>query len=128
MYFYFKRFFLIFSLVFLNFIFFSVAVAASKVIKPDKSNTDRLSTAAQGGYSVADGNASIFSKLGFIVNTILTFVGLIFISWILYAGYLWMTAQGNQDNVDKALKIIRAAIVGTIITSASFVIYNFLFS
>lgn len=41
---------------------------------------------------------------------------------VLYAGIMWMTAQGNEEQVTKAKTMIRNAIIGFIIISAAYAI------
>lgn len=50
-----------------------------------------------------------------IINAMLNFLAIIFMLVILYAGYLWMTARGNEDQVDRAKKILREAAIGIIV-------------
>ena len=47
-----------------------------------------------------------------IINTTLTLFGIAFTILIIYGGWLWMTAAGNQDNIDKAKKVIQWASIG----------------
>jgi len=60
-----------------------------------------------------------------IVNVLLGFLGIIAILIVLYGGFLWMTAAGNEDKVDQAKKIITAGIIGLIIIFVSFAIASF---
>ena len=52
-----------------------------------------------------------------IVRIILGFVGVIAISIIIYAGYIWMTSAGNSERIEKAKKILIGAPVGAKIAS-----------
>ena len=45
----------------------------------------------------------------------------------MYAGYLWWSAQGNEENVKKAKSTMRNAVIGMIIVSMSYAIVTFLF-
>jgi len=45
----------------------------------------------------------------------LSFLGVIFVVLIVYGGILWMTAMGNDQQVDKAKKIITESIIGLVI-------------
>ncbi len=71
-----------------------------------------------------DGN-SLFSGIGLIINSVLGLVGVIFMGLMIYGGYLWMTAAGNESQVEKALGIIKSAIIGLLITFAAFTISYF---
>ncbi|MEA2064866.1 MAG: hypothetical protein U9O66_01035 [Patescibacteria group bacterium] len=54
-----------------------------------------------------------------ILNISLTFVGIIFVILIIYGGFLWMTSQGNDDQVGKARTIIIRSSIGLLIVLAS---------
>jgi Type IV secretion system pilin len=75
------------------------------------------------GYQQAN-NTSVASIAGAIVAAILSLLGVIFIILIIYAGILWMTAQGDEPKLEKAKKIITNAIIGLIITIGVFGIYQ----
>jgi len=50
-----------------------------------------------------------------IINSLLNFIGVIFFLLLIYAGYLWMTARGNDEQIEKAKKITREVVIGLII-------------
>lgn len=60
-----------------------------------------------------------------IINLALTFLGLIAVVLILWGGFKWMTAGGNDENVDAAKKIIIAAVIGLAIIISAYAIANF---
>ena len=43
----------------------------------------------------------------------------------MYAGFLWMTASGNSEQVEKATGILKMAIIGLIIVMAAYSITYF---
>ncbi|MFH1030015.1 MAG: hypothetical protein V1770_02020 [bacterium] len=57
-----------------------------------------------------------------IVKDILSLLGVVFVILSVYAGYLWMTAGGNDEQVSKAKALIRDAIIGLIITLSAYAI------
>ena len=61
----------------------------------------------------------------FVINAILGLLGIIFLVLTLYAGFLWMTAAGNDEQVTKAKSILTAAIIGVVIIVAAYAITNF---
>lgn len=63
-----------------------------------------------------------------IIKYLITFLGLIAVGVILYGGFVWMTAAGNDDRLAKAKKIIVAGTIGLIIILAAFAIVNFIVS
>ena len=60
-----------------------------------------------------------------VVKYLMTFLGIIAVVVILYGGFMWMTASGNEDRVDKAKKIIIAGAIGLLIVIAAYAIVNF---
>lgn len=60
-----------------------------------------------------------------IINVLLGFLGIIAIIIILYGGFVWMTAGGNEEKVSQAKKIITAGIIGLVIIFVSFAIASF---
>jgi len=66
--------------------------------------------------------------IGRIINTALGFLGVVFLGLLLYAGFLWMTAQGEEKSVDKAKSIIKQSIIGLVVIVAGFAISNFVLS
>lgn len=66
------------------------------------------------------------TKAGMIIGVVLSFVGALFLILMIYAGILWMTAQGNDQEVTKAKGLIINAIVGLIIVFAAYALTSFL--
>lgn len=60
-----------------------------------------------------------------LIGLLMTFLGIIAVIIILYGGFVWLTAAGNEERVSKAKKIIVAAIIGLIVILASFLIISF---
>ena len=60
-----------------------------------------------------------------IINISLGLVSAVCTGLIVYAGYLWMTAGGNDEQVGKAKKIITGSIIGLIIILLAYSISNF---
>lgn len=61
-----------------------------------------------------------------IINVILGFLGLVAVCLVLYAGYLWMTSQGNEEVVAQAKKMLINGVIGLIIILAAFTITSFI--
>jgi len=68
---------------------------------------------------------TIISK---VINAVLGLLGVIFLVLIIYAGFLWMTAAGNDDQVTKAKNILTRSIIGVIIIVAAYAISYFVLS
>jgi len=60
-----------------------------------------------------------------IVQYLLGFLGIIAILIILWGGFTWMTAAGNEEKVGKAKQIISAGIIGLVIIFVSYALVTF---
>ncbi|MFH1047915.1 MAG: hypothetical protein V1738_06455 [Patescibacteria group bacterium] len=83
-------------------------------------------TADRAGLNT-DSDTSLLTIIGSVISTLLGLLGVIFLVLIIYAGFLWMTAQGNTDQVDRAKNILKTAIVGIVIVLSSYAISVFVF-
>lgn len=59
------------------------------------------------------------------IAVIMSFLGVIFLGLMLYGGFVWMTAQGEQARVKLAKDLITTAVIGIIIVIASYAITMF---
>lgn len=78
---------------------------------------------ASGLGQTADAQTTVIQ----IINTVLGLLGIITIVLILYAGFKWMTSQGNEEEISSAQKIIKAAVLGLIIILSAYSITLFVF-
>ncbi len=60
-----------------------------------------------------------------VLNFLLTFVGIIAVAFIIWAGFLMMTAAGNEEQVESGKKIIIWAAVGILVILFAWVIVAF---
>lgn len=60
-----------------------------------------------------------------IIKIFLTFIGIIALIYIILAGYKWLTAGGNQDQVGEAKKQILNGAIGLIVILASYAMLDF---
>ncbi len=58
--------------------------------------------------------------IGGFIKQAIGLLGIILVVLIIYAGFLWMTAQGNEDKVKKAKAIISNAVVGMVLIFAAY--------
>jgi len=63
--------------------------------------------------------------IGSLVSQILGLVGVIFLILMIYGGFLWMTAQGNEEQIKKAKNIITGAVIGAVIVFMAYAITFF---
>ena len=62
-----------------------------------------------------------------IINVVFGFLGLLAVSLTLYAGYIWMTSQGQPDKIEKAKDILKNAAIGILIILSAYAIVLFIF-
>jgi hypothetical protein len=72
-----------------------------------------------------DAAENIKSSISQVINIVLGFLGVIAVVIIIYAGFKWMTAGGNEDAVGESKKMIIQAIIGLVIIFLAWVIANF---
>lgn len=77
------------------------------------------------GTTFGLGTSDLESTVIKIVQWLLGFLGLIAVIFILYGGFVWMTAAGNEEKVSKAKKIIGAAAIGLIVVLVAWAIVIF---
>lgn len=76
-----------------------------------------------GGYNVfrsGQGDVRIF--LAGLIQVALSVVGVIFLIMIFYGGFLWLTAGGNEQQLEKAKPLITHALIGFAITLGALII------
>ena len=78
-----------------------------------------------GGGAGLNTTRTLPQMIGAIINAALGLLGIVMVGIIIFAGYKWMMAQGNSDEVGKAKTMILQAVVGMIILMASYAIATF---
>lgn len=72
------------------------------------------------------GAESLPEMVGAIVGIILSLVGVFFLGLMIYGGYIWMMARGNEQEVEKAKNIIINSVIGIIIVVAAYAFTAFI--
>ncbi len=124
-----------------SFLLTSLFIAGFFSIMPVSAQTGEADPNKTGGYGLSEtaskipafadqtnvtGTSFLNSKIGSIIGVVLSFVGVIFLILMIYAGLVWMTAQGNQEQVTKAKDLMINAIIGLIIVLAAYAITAFI--
>lgn len=76
------------------------------------------------GYNT-NPNTNFASIAGSVINVLLSLMGIVFTLLILYGGYNWMMASGDEGRVTTAKNIIKNASIGLAIVMAAYAISNF---
>lgn len=72
------------------------------------------------------GTGFLATQAGKYIGLILSFVGVLFLGLMIYAGISWMTSDGNEQTVTKAKTMIINAAIGIIIVFAAYAATSFL--
>ncbi|MFA5954200.1 MAG: pilin [Patescibacteria group bacterium] len=83
-----------------------------------------LISSAEGGDSINED--TIIQIFGSVISLVFGFVGVVFAVLTIYGGYLWMTARGNEEQVQQSQNYIRNSVIGIIIVLAAFSITQFI--
>ncbi|MBI5765657.1 hypothetical protein HZA71_00310 [Candidatus Falkowbacteria bacterium] len=70
-------------------------------------------------------NTPLKETINSIIKVILGFLGILAVIIILWGGFTWMTAMGDEKKVETAKKLIIAGIIGIIIILAAYAIAQF---
>lgn len=104
-------------------IIFALSVSATQAI----DLTNKLTQLApHAGYG--DGTPDLATTIGKIIQGFLALVGMVFMIYIIYGGYIWIMAKGNEEQLTKAKSVIRGSIWGIIIILAAYAISAFVVS
>lgn len=110
------------TILILNFVFL-INISTTKAQMWGEVTKQMGALSQKAGYS-SDGSApqSVEAIVANIIQYLLSFLGVIFIILIIYAGFLWMTARGDSEQITKARGILINAVIGIIIVLSAFVI------
>jgi type IV secretory pathway VirB2 component (pilin) len=71
------------------------------------------------------GDKDLKDSINSIIQIILSFLGILAVIIILWGGFIWMTAAGDDTKVGKAKSLIISGIVGIVIILSAYIIANF---
>jgi len=112
-------------LLLISFYFTAVASAGPAAdLQTQLQNAGKLSW----GGEALSGNTSMTGIVATVVEAFLGLLGVIFLVLIIYAGFEWMTAQGDEKKVDTAKDTLTRAVIGLIIIIAAYSITYFVFT
>jgi len=119
---------ILFSLFFVSIFLFAPLANAAGILSPEirnkiNNNAEEFNNSA--GY---DTNTDLLGVVRTIIVAILSLLAVIFLALLIYAGFKWMTAAGDSDDVKKAKATIKTAIIGLVIILASYGITYFVFN
>lgn len=116
---------ILFSCLIFIFILANNALAFTDTYKDFLKEAGRIGTYDVNGQGAAD---FIDIKIGYIITVIISFIGVVFLALVFYAGFQWMTAGGNEEKVAKSRKMVINGTIGVGITLLAFILSNALFT
>lgn len=96
---------------------------SADIPKSGKLNLVPKKFAEEAGYNT--GGESLTITVGNIIKSFMGLLGIVVIVIIVYAGFLWMTASGNEEKVGMAKRMITQATIGLILILMSYAIADF---
>ncbi len=109
------------ALAFVCLLGFTASIAADALAQTQPVNTG-LGFATGTGLSAQNPKATAVK----VIRIGLGFLGIIAVGLIMYAGFLWMSAKGNEEKIEQAKKILIGAAIGFVIILAAFGIASFI--
>lgn len=107
---------------------FAIILIAGANIAPANASVESI----EGNLKAAAEQGAGFSKpqdprttVAVIIRTALQLIGMVFLVLLIYAGALWMLAAGNEDKIETAKNIIKAAVIGLAIVLSAYSITLF---
>ena len=104
-------------------VFFFVFFILGHVVIADNYNNygldDTLNTGNLKEALITDAPATTIGK---IIGAGLAFIGILFFILMIYGGFTWMFARGNEQTVEKAKDLIMSAVIGLVIVLAAYAI------
>lgn len=97
----------------------AVPIASHAIVNPSSFSIESV------GSQIGLGDADLRTTVLNIIRLLLGLMTLIAVTLIIYGGFIWLTAAGNEENVEKAKKIISAAVIGLIIILLAWAIVIF---
>ncbi|PIP34431.1 hypothetical protein COX21_02950 [Candidatus Falkowbacteria bacterium CG23_combo_of_CG06-09_8_20_14_all_41_10] len=92
------------------------------------SNQDRLDSAAYNARFNIAGNAGALTPEQIIstaITALLSLLGVIFVALIVFSGFSWMIADGDEQKVTKAKGMIRESLIGLVIVLGAYAVSYF---
>ncbi|NQV88915.1 MAG: hypothetical protein HQ488_01145 [Parcubacteria group bacterium] len=73
----------------------------------------------------ADADTDLPTLVGELIKVLLSVLGIIFVVLVVYAGFLYLTSQGEAERVKKAKALLTQAVIGLVIIISAYAISSF---
>lgn len=111
----------------------AIILPISAVLAQTNTATTSIAETVNGPTQVMLGRTglnpfSLGQIIAVVIQAALSLLGIIFLIIIVFAGYRWMTAAGNEESIQKAQDSIKRAIIGLVIVLMAYAITYFVFN
>lgn len=118
-------------IVFSLFSIFSILNSPLALAAPSELELEAMkqlgAAAGAEGANLSGGQTDIRLVVARIIRVALGLLGTIFIVLSMYAGFLWMTAGGEEEKTSKAKKLLSNGVIGLAIILSAYAISYFVF-
>ena len=105
-----------------------IGVVTSKIANAallDNIKNKTIQTGREAGFDV---KRDLRESIALMINGLLGFLGILFTVLIIYAGWQWMTAGGNEEQVSKAKKTITNSTIGLLVVIVAYALSVWIFN
>ncbi|MEK9157173.1 MAG: pilin [Patescibacteria group bacterium] len=96
-----------------------VSTAYAQPLDSDDLLSDQFSK------STGLGTSNLQATIGNLIRVALSFLGVIAVCIVLYGGFKWMTAGGNDEKVSEAKRLMISGLIGLAIIMSAYAIASF---
>lgn len=107
---------------------FLLSPLRANAAEPDTAQSLLKGVGQNAKYDTSGDDTSLAKTVGNIISASLGLLGIIFLGFTVFAGYQYLTAGGDEEQIKTAVKYLRNAIIGLIIVMASFGITKWIVS
>ena len=105
-----------------------VSILLIPIIVKAEEPTTNLGLDAFRNYTNLGTNINLIESIANIVDILLGFLGVIAVLLVLWGGFKWMTAAGDEQQITEAKKLLGGGVIGLIIILAAYAISSFVVS
>ncbi|MFH1598401.1 MAG: Ig-like domain-containing protein [Patescibacteria group bacterium] len=102
----------------------SLILAGSYFVLPETSLAGSIDMTV--GGSLGYGPSDLLQTVVLIVRWALGLLALVAVIFIIYGGYLWLSSRGNEEQVMKAKRVLRDAVIGIVIVLLAWAIVTYI--
>lgn len=115
----------IYLMILVGSLFVSLSVLAATSSVREEAFGQLNAAGGTGGANLSNTDPRILAAR--IIKVALSFIGTIFLILVVYAGFLWMTAGGEEGKIETAKKLLYDGVIGLAIILSAYAITYFVF-